>query len=60
MGLADIMTLVGIVGGEVPGAIPFEHLADVNADGAVDVADINYLFDYYFNAGPCPQGDWTL
>ena len=58
--LADVMTLVGIVAGSVPGAIPFEHLADVNADGAVDVADINYLFDYYFNAGPCPIGDWTL
>ena len=60
IGLADIMTLVGIVSGSVPGAIPFEHLADVNADGAVDVADINYLFDYYFNGGPCPAGAWTL
>jgi hypothetical protein len=60
IGLADIMTLVGIVAGSVPGAIPFEHLADVDNSGAVDVADIIYLFDYYFNGGPCPIGDWTL
>ncbi|MCH9025423.1 MAG: hypothetical protein IH931_08830, partial [candidate division Zixibacteria bacterium] len=58
--IADIMTIVSIVSGSVLGAIPFEHLADVNADGAVDGADVTYLVDYYFNAGPCPAGDWTL
>lgn len=58
--IADIMTVVGIVSGSVPGAIPFEHLADVDADGDVDAADVDYLVDYYFNNGPCPAGDWTL
>ncbi|MCH7948433.1 MAG: PQQ-binding-like beta-propeller repeat protein, partial [candidate division Zixibacteria bacterium] len=58
--VADIMTVVGIVSGSVLGAIPFEHLADVDADGDVDIDDIDYLVDYYFNNGPCPKGDWTL
>ncbi|MCH8027194.1 MAG: PQQ-binding-like beta-propeller repeat protein, partial [candidate division Zixibacteria bacterium] len=58
--VADIMTIVGIVSGSVLGAIPFEHLADVNADGLVTEADVNYLVDYYFNNGPCPEGAWTL
>ncbi len=58
--IADIMTVVGIVSGSVLGAIPFEHLADVDADGDVDIDDIDYLVDYYFNNGPCPEGDWIL
>lgn len=58
--LGDIMTLADIVGGSVPGAIPFEHLADVDADGDVDNADLNYLINYYFQCGPCPGGDWVF
>jgi hypothetical protein len=58
--LGDIMTLADIVGGSVPGAIPFEHLADVDADGDVDNADLNYLINYYFHCGPCPEGDWVF
>jgi outer membrane protein assembly factor BamB len=58
--LSDIMTLADIVGGSVPGAIPFEHLADVDADGDVDNTDLNYLINYYFHCGPCPLGEWQF
>jgi hypothetical protein len=58
--LGDIMMLADIVGGSVPGAIPFQHLADVDADGDVDGADLNYLIAYYFDCGACPQGDWVF
>jgi len=58
--LADIMTLADIVGGSVPGAIPFEHLADVDIDNDVDLDDLNYLINYYFYCGACPQGDWEF
>jgi hypothetical protein len=58
--LGDIMTLADIVGGSVPGAIPFEHLGDVDADGDVDNADLNYLINYYFGCGPCPLGEWQF
>ncbi|HEX2896473.1 MAG TPA: hypothetical protein VHP63_00290, partial [candidate division Zixibacteria bacterium] len=58
--LGDIMTLADIVGGSVPGAIPFEHLGDVDADNDVDNADLNYLINYYFGCGPCPLGDWQF
>jgi hypothetical protein len=57
--LADIIWLAGTVNGG-PGAIPFRHLADVNADGNIDMADVDYLIDYYFNCGPCPIGDWIF
>jgi hypothetical protein len=58
--LGDIMMLADIVGGSVPGAIPFEHLGDVDADNDVDNADLNYLINYYFGCGPCPLGDWQF
>jgi outer membrane protein assembly factor BamB len=58
--LSDVMTLADIVGGSVPGAIPFAHLGDVDADGDVDNADLNYLINYYFHCGPCPRGDWQF
>jgi hypothetical protein len=58
--LGDIMTLADIVGGSIPGAIPFEHLGDVDADSDVDNADLNYLINYYFGCGPCPLGDWQF
>ena len=38
-------------GGVVP---PSMNEADVNADGATDIADLVYLVDYMFNAGPAP------
>jgi len=57
--LADIIYLAGTVNGG-PGAIPFQHLADVNADGNIDVVDVDFLIDYYFNCGPCPTGDWIF
>ncbi len=58
--LGDIMVLADIVGGSVPGAIPFQHLGDVDADGDVDSFDLNYLIAYYFDCGPCPLGDWQF
>ncbi len=58
--LGDIMMLADIVGGSVPGAIPFEHLGDVDADNDVDNADLNYLIAYYFDCGACPLGDWVF
>jgi hypothetical protein len=58
--LGDIMTLAAIVNGSIPGAIPFEHLGDVDTDNDVDNADLQYLIDYYFQCGPCPLGAWEL
>jgi len=58
--LGDIMTLAAIVNGDIPGAIPFEHLADVDADSDVDNADLQYMIDYYFGCGPCPLGNWQF
>jgi len=51
--------LAGTVNGG-PGAIPFQHLSDVNADTAIDMLDVDYLIDYYFNCGPCPVGDFAF
>jgi hypothetical protein len=58
--LGDIMALAAHVNAAGPGAYPFAHLGDVDADGDVDNADLNYLIAYYFDCGPCPQGEWTL
>jgi hypothetical protein len=57
--LADIIYLAGTVNGG-PGAVPFQHLSDVNADGNIDVLDVDFLVDYYFECGPCPLGDWVF
>ncbi len=45
-------------GGQEP--YPFEYLGDVDADGDIDNGDVNYLFDYLFNGGPLPKGDWVV
>jgi len=58
--LADVVYLAGTVNFAGPGAIPFEHLGDVNASGGIDQADVDYLIAYYFSCGPCPLGDWTM
>ncbi|HEQ99013.1 MAG TPA: hypothetical protein ENO22_06710 [candidate division Zixibacteria bacterium] len=39
---------------------PFLYLGDVNADGAVDQLDVDYLFNYLFMGGPLPMGDWVV
>jgi hypothetical protein len=60
--LADVVHLLNIVLG-VPDACdppPFYHMADVNGDGVVDMADYEYLKAYYFCAGPPPAGGWAL
>lgn len=57
--LIDVMYLSNILAGG-QGAIPFEHLADVNADGAINTADMDFMIDYYFYCGPCPMGDWMF
>ena len=57
--LADIIYLAGTVNGG-PGAVPFQHLSDVNADGAIDGLDVDYLIDYYFNCGACPMGEFIF
>jgi hypothetical protein len=54
------MALAAHVNSGGPGAYPFAHLGDVDADNDVDVADLNYLIDYYFQCGPCPAGDWVI
>jgi len=51
--LVDIAYLIDYVYYDGNGPYPFMHLGDVNADGAVDAADVTYLIDYYFNFGPC-------
>ncbi|MEW6050822.1 MAG: PQQ-binding-like beta-propeller repeat protein [Candidatus Zixiibacteriota bacterium] len=57
--LADIVYLTQTVAGG-PGAIPFAHLSDVNADGATDAADVTFLVNYYFNYGDCPSGAFIV
>ncbi len=57
--LADLVYLSQTVAGG-PGAIPFAHLADVNADGAIDAADVTFLVNYYFNYGNCPSGAFIV
>jgi hypothetical protein len=61
IGFADIIYLAEYVNASGPGPIPFQHLGDVDASGGdATQADVVYLFDYYFNYGPCPAGDWLL
>ncbi len=55
--LADIIYLAATVNGG-PGAVPFKHLSDVNADGAINASDVDRLIDFYFNCGVCPDGAW--
>lgn len=57
--LADIVYLSETVAGGAK-AIPFEHLGDVNADGAVDNGDVTFLVNYYFNYGACPTGKFIV
>ena len=59
-GIADIIYLAATVNNAGPGAIPFAHLGDVNADGNINMTDVNYLMAYYFDCGPCPMGDWAF
>ncbi|UCE23839.1 MAG: PQQ-like beta-propeller repeat protein [Candidatus Zixiibacteriota bacterium] len=58
--LADVVAEFNLVAGD-PGPKPlFEHLADVDNSGAVDMADVYYMVDYWFGSGPGPVGDWVL
>jgi len=57
--LADIIYLANTVNGG-PGGVPFAHLLDVNADGLVDIDDVNFMIAFYFNGGPCPVGDFVF
>ena len=57
--LVDIIYLAGTVNGG-PGAVPFEHLSDVNDDSAIDDADVTALIDYYFWCGECPAGSFIF
>jgi hypothetical protein len=59
--LADIIYLATNVNYSGPGPIPFKHMGDVNISGGLpNMADVQYLVDFYFNYGPCPLGDWVL
>jgi len=58
--LVDIVCLIEFVYYSGNGPYPFLHLGDVNTDDAIDGLDVNYLIDYYFNFGPCIEGEWTL
>ena len=42
-----------------PGPL-FLHLADVNADGATDNADVLYMYNFCFCVGPAPVDGWAL
>jgi hypothetical protein len=57
--LADVVALWNMINAGGPGPL-FLHLADVNADGNVDNADVTYLATYYFCQGPAPVGAWAL
>ncbi|MEW5995443.1 MAG: hypothetical protein AB1744_13755, partial [Candidatus Zixiibacteriota bacterium] len=59
LNLSDIILLAGHVAGG-PGAVPFKHLGDVNADGGIDALDVDYMLDFYFRCGPCPIADWVF
>ncbi len=43
-----------------PGPEPFWHLGDVDCDGDIDVADVNYLAAYFFTGGPAPKGTFVF
>jgi hypothetical protein len=58
--LVDIIWLANTVANGTPGAIPFDHLSDVDGVAGIDINDVDYLIDYYFNCGPCPVGGWTF
>jgi hypothetical protein len=61
IGFADIIYLAEYVNNGGPGPAPFKHLGDVDASGGDAVqADVLYLYDFYFNYGPCPLGDFVL
>jgi len=59
--LGDIIRLAEIVNGSPNGAVPFEHLADVNVDGVIDGLDLDQMLTWYFgvctpSGGGCPAG----
>jgi hypothetical protein len=58
--LRDLVYLKNYLYGFGPGPTPFLHIGDVNADGAVDAGDATYLFQWYFQGGDCPLGDWCF
>jgi hypothetical protein len=59
--LSDLIYLAEYVYSSGPGPVPFKHLGDVDASGGdPNGVDVEYLFDYYFRCGACPDGDWVL
>jgi hypothetical protein len=60
--LADVVHLLNMVLGisDACPPPPFYHMADVDDNGVVDMADYEYLKAYYFCAGPPPAGGWAL
>jgi hypothetical protein len=57
--LADAVALWLMVNMGGPGPV-FDHSADVNCDGVQDNADVLYLLNYHFCAGPAPCCEWAL
>ena len=57
--LADIIYIANAVNGG-PGGVPFAHLLDVNNDTNVDIDDVTFMIDFYFNGGACPVGDFVF
>ena len=57
--LSDLVALFNLrhAGGDGP---LFEHLADVDDNGVVEDADLVYMVEYWFGAGPAPVGAWVL
>jgi hypothetical protein len=62
--LTDIIRLaenVNYPGPTHPGPVPFMHQGDVNASGGLpNIADVQYMVDFYFNYGPCAKGAFVL
>ncbi|MBU8934050.1 MAG: PQQ-binding-like beta-propeller repeat protein [candidate division Zixibacteria bacterium] len=60
--LADIIYLAITVADGTPGAIPFQHLSDVDGDpgGLINIDDVYFLIDFYFNGGDCPVGAFAF
>ncbi|MFH1686232.1 MAG: hypothetical protein ABIE70_01765, partial [bacterium] len=50
----DLVWLVNYMFNGGPAPFPSVLLADVNCDGEIDIANLNYLVDYMLNGGPAP------
>jgi hypothetical protein len=58
--LVDLCLLNAYVNCQGQEPYPFLYLGDIDGNPGVDNGDVDYLFDYLFNGGPLPIGDWVV